>query len=168
MIPGPTAHRDIRAVGGIRCHGPHAVLSTVHQHTLHVLSTIPSPSTLCGARCTACCPWVRTRRMLCVHIPPTCAQHDTISIHVVRCPWCGDVLCMLTHCPCCAAHTTTYACTCTIMLQRPSPMVGAVVLLWDTTLHAQLLYVHAACSVYTPPTCAQHDTISNSPCSCSW
>ena len=92
---------------------------------------------------------VRTRRMLCVHIPPTCAQHGTISIHVVWCPWCGDVLCMLTHCPCCAAHTTTYACTYTIMLQRPSPMVGAVVLLCDTTLHAQLLYVYAACSVYT-------------------
>ena len=93
-------------------HGTYTLLWCVVYHQ-HVLSMIPSPSTLCGVRG-------------------------------------GDVLCMLTHCPCCAAHTTTYACTCNIMLQRPSPMVGAVVLLCGTrSTHSCCTYTpHALCTHY--------------------
>ena len=133
------------------------LLSTVHQYTLHVLSTISSLHPRCvllgvlhavhGAH---------TPHALCTHTTNS-AHHDTISIHVVWCPWCGDVLCMLTHCPCCAAHITTYACTCNIMLQRPSPMAGAVVLLCGTrSTHS--------CYTYTPHAPCTHTT--NTPCCC--
>ena len=119
-------------------------------YTLHVLRTISSPSTLCGARCTACCPWYVHAAALCTHYH----QHvlTTIPSPSTLCGVRGgDVLCMLTHCPCCAAHITTYACTCNIMLQRPSPMVGAVVLLCDTTS------THSCCT-YTPHALCVHIT----------